>query len=538
MSFLRRWLERLSGRPRPRGELPDLLAGGEPEAGPAAALEPQAEAPPHAPAPVASDELRLMQFAPEEDASETLPAGRRLLEVLEALGRGEPAPPSAELLQHCEELESAGHGRRARELLERLCALHPEPSLLLRLARSCHQSKDWPRALELLHALVHDPGCRLEAHFLLADHHSQQAEPLRALEHYEAVLALDYTYPRAASRVAELRARLDQPLATSAPTILGAEDLGKSSRFLLQRELGRGGSGTVYLALDRGLGRAVAVKALHRQLEQRVGAWAQLFCEARIACALQHPGIVAIYDLDEELNLVVMEYCAGGTLADLLAARGAPGAAGALARLGEVAATLDTVHRCRVVHRDLKPANLLLRRPSAERELPPLTVSDFGIAHAGREREDPSTTAAGSLLYMAPEQRLGAEVDPRADLYSLGVIALELLLGHPPLSTTEALRGGTPLEATEAWRVLDERLPRAAAQATAALLRALLAPSPEGRPPSAAEVALRLAECATLVRRASEREEVLRELVARAGRAPRDPSVERWLADRRAELLG
>jgi hypothetical protein len=422
-------------------------------------------------------------------------------------------------------------------MLERLCALHPEPMLRLELARVCHLSKDWARALELLRGLLREPGCRLEAHFLLGDYHSQQAEPQRALEHYEAVLALDYGYPRAAHRVAELRAQLDQPLATSAPTILGAEDLGKSSRFLLQRELGRGGSGTVYLALDRGLGRAVAVKALHQQVERRADARAQLFCEARIASALEHPGIVAIYDLDEELNLVVMEYCAGGTLAEQLAVRGTPPPIASLRRLAEVATTLDTVHRCRVVHRDLKPANLLFRRPPATTGLPPLTITDFGIAHAA-SAERAGDEAAGSLLYMAPEQRRGLEVDPRADLYSLGVIVLELLLGRPPLSASEALQGQTPLDVAEAWSLLAKRLPRQAAGDAEALLRSLLALDVNARPAEAAEVARRLTELARTLARSEEQRAVHRALEARAGSPPRRAEVERWLAARRVELLG
>lgn len=527
MSFLRRWLRRLT-TPRPEAEpTPDLLDGGVPDA---------AEPPP---ASTASDELRLMQFAPDEDAAVTLPAGRRLLEILDALARGAiDAPPARELLRLCEELEGAGHGRRAREMLEQLCALHPEPTLRLELARACHQGKDWGRALELLRGLLREPGCRLDAHFLLGDYHTQQAEPQRALEHYEAVLALDYSYPRAANRVAELRAQLDQPLATSAPTILGAEDLGKSSRFLLQRELGRGGSGTVYLALDRGLGRAVAVKALHRQVERRADARAQLFCEARIASALEHPGIVAIYDLDEELNLVVMEYCGGGTLAEQLVARGAPPPVASLRRLAEVAATLDTVHRCRVVHRDLKPANLLFRRPPSAPGLPSLTITDFGIAHAASGEEPASDEAAGSLLYMAPEQRRGLEVDPRVDLYSLGVIALELLLGRPPLCASEALQGQTPLDAAEAWRLLAQRLPRQARNEAESLLRSLLAVDVNARPAEAAEVARRLTELARTLARAEEQQEVARSLEMRAGPPPRGAEVERWLAARRAELLG
>ncbi len=493
------------------------------------------------PAGAPQDDLRLMQFAPEQ--GRTLPTQRRLLELVETLDR-DPASASGvtaeEVISLCDGLVGQGELRLAIDLLRQLASRLPRlPALRLRLAELLYETRDFAAALRLLDELTVEPSCRIAAHFLLGDYHGREAEPERALEHYEAVLALDYTYPRARQRAGELRERLDRPVATAAPTILGSEDLGPGSRFLLQRELGRGGSGIVYLAVDRELGRPVAVKALHQRVRDRPEARAHLFCEARIATALEHPGIVAIYDLDEQLNLVVMEYCAGSTLADRLAReRGAGGVARlelrqVLTRLAEVCEVLDRVHRCGIVHRDLKPANLLTRDPRAV-ALPPLVISDFGIAHA--DRGEPSAqAAAGSLIYMSPEQRGGEAADPRSDLYSCGVILLELLLGRPPLEGAAALAGAPLALQGELWRELEDRLRPGLRPALPRLLRALVDPRLEARPESAATVSATLAALAALEAQQQERAAVAEELRRRAGAAP-SAAAARWLEGQLARL--
>ena len=426
------------------------------------------------------------------------------------------------LLRHLDSLIEAGQERLALDLLRQLTDLLPGPPCLrmarARLLFNRGQRRD---ALPLLDQLTTEPEFRLEAHFMLGDYHSREAALDTALQHYEAVLAIDLSHPRARRRADDLRRKLDRPGLRQAPTVLGASDLGAGSRFLLQRELGRGGGGTVYLAMDRQLGRPVAVKVLHPHVARQAGAREHLFCEARIATSLHHPRIVTIYDLDEDLNLVVMEYCAAGTLAHLLPL--SPGSA--CGRLAEAASVLAVVHRCGVVHRDLKPTNLLLRKEGG-----PLVLTDFGIANAGAlpGAGPGQEVAAGSLIYTAPEQRRGARADPRADLYSCGALLLEMLLGRPPLTAEQALQGVPLIHLDEVWAEFGHL---AGSAPLVELARDLLQPDPEQRPADAGDLARRAMD---LVRRLDEerqKEDIRNQLRAMAGPPPWSAKVRSWIQD-------
>src|SRR5262249_54158609 len=143
----------------------------------------------------------------------------------------------------------------------------------------------------------------------------------------------------------------------------------RTSRYRLLRELGRGSAATVYLARDDELGREVALKLLHPQLYDaaHADARARFFQEARIAASLRHPGVVAIYDLDESLKLIVMEHCAGGSLRGRLL-QGPLVPREASWRMCELLSSLSHLHERGIVHRDLKPGNLLLREDALDRE--------------------------------------------------------------------------------------------------------------------------------------------------------------------------
>jgi len=220
-------------------------------------------------------------------------------------------------------------------------------------------------------------------------------------------------------------------------------------RYRLLRELGRGATSAVYLAHDEVLDIPIALKVLHPQLAgpSRSDARRRFFGEARLAAALRHPGVIAIYDLDEAARTLSMEYIAGGTLRARLRAAAAAGGKGALdaaevfAAARSLLGALAYVHERGVAHGDLKPSNLLLRAPGA------VVLADFGIAQllggagggdagaAGaarsgtfRARDD---GPAGTPLYLAPEQFQGAPVSPATDLYAAGAILWEMLMGHP-----------------------------------------------------------------------------------------------------------
>jgi eukaryotic-like serine/threonine-protein kinase len=209
-----------------------------------------------------------------------------------------------------------------------------------------------------------------------------------------------------------------------------------AGRYTLERELGRGGMGIVYLAQDVALERPVAIKILPPALAQpaiRAG----FLREARLAAGLSHPNIVSIHLVEERDGLIyfVMGYVDGETLAQRVRRGGPLRVAEATRLLQEVAWALAYAHGRGVVHRDVKAENILIERGSGR-----AMVSDFGIAH----REGAGVTAgeiAGTAQYMSPEQAAGDVVDGRGDLYSLGVTGFFALTGRLPFegATTRSL---------------------------------------------------------------------------------------------------
>src|SRR5436305_4734874 len=203
-------------------------------------------------------------------------------------------------------------------------------------------------------------------------------------------------------------------------------------RFELLNHVANGGMASVWAAEDRVLGRTVAVKLLAEQFLDDEPAKARFMREARAAAALSsHPHVVTIFDVGEHDGrpYIVMEYLAGGSVADAVSG-GRPAAQGrALAWLRAAASALDAAHEHGVVHRDVKPGNLLLDDRGR------LAVVDFGIA---RVALGDALTATGQVIgtasYMAPEQVRGKPATPASDIYSLGVVAHRLLTGRRPFA--------------------------------------------------------------------------------------------------------
>jgi serine/threonine protein kinase len=202
-----------------------------------------------------------------------------------------------------------------------------------------------------------------------------------------------------------LREALDAPDLTGTP-------------YILDRELGRGGMGTVYLAHDPRLGRAVALKALspaHAEAESVERLWR----EARILAGLEHPGIVPIHDvgtLPDGRAYCVMKLVEGRRLDEYLQA--GPSLLEVCRIFLRICEPVEFAHAHGIVHRDLKPANIMLG-PFGE-----VLVLDWGVATALGEPERPGLVM-GTPAYMAPEQREAGRVDARADVYSLGRLLLE-----------------------------------------------------------------------------------------------------------------
>jgi serine/threonine-protein kinase len=204
-------------------------------------------------------------------------------------------------------------------------------------------------------------------------------------------------------------------------------------RYKIVRELGRGAMGVVYHAIDPNIGRPVAIKTIQlgssRKPDERERLRERLFREARSAGMLSHPGIVTIYDVEQqgELAYIAMEFVDGPTLDQLLSDPQPLAANRMFSILAQTAAALDYAHSKGIVHRDIKPANIMIAGDGTAK------ITDFGIAKITASEQFTMTgSIVGTPHYMSPEQVQGQPVDGRSDQFSLGVIAYEMLTGEKP----------------------------------------------------------------------------------------------------------
>jgi len=277
------------------------------------------------------------------------------------------------------------------------------------------------------------------------------------------------------------------------------------NRYLLDEEIGAGGSCAVWRATDCVLTRPVAVKLLHPAYARQPEALARFKAEARHAGALSHDNIARVYDYGEPehgQSYLVMELIDGPSL-DTVLAGGPLDAARTMDIVAQVAAGLQAAHSTGLIHRDIKPSNVMLVPDGTVR------ITDFGIAHSV---SSVPLTATGMVLgspgYIAPERAAGARGGPASDLYALGIVAYECLAGTRPFT-------GPPLEVMIAHRDLPlPPLPAWVPAEVAAFIMTLTAKDPDWRPGSADEVA----------RRARWLRDQLVSGAIRARRAPASPS--------------
>jgi len=248
--------------------------------------------------------------------------------------------------------------------------------------------------------------------------------------------------------------------------------------YRVERLLGRGGMGAVYLADDVQLARKVALKLLVPELSEDASFRERFLRESRIAAGLEHPNVVPIYqagDADGTL-FIAMRYVEGTDLRRLLAER--PLAAADVAAIAEqVAAALDAAHEAGLVHRDVKPANVLIDRREH------VYLSDFGLTKqtASQSGLTATGTLVGTLDYVAPEQIQGHPVDGRADVYSLACLIHECLTGKPPF------RRDT--DVATLWAHVQESPPATGDTAVDAVLAKGLAKDPDQRYSTAGQLA-------------------------------------------------
>lgn len=206
--------------------------------------------------------------------------------------------------------------------------------------------------------------------------------------------------------------------------------------YQIIEELGRGGMAVVYRAYQPSLNRYVAIKVLPPQLSFDQQFIQRFQREARAAAGLRHPNIVVIHDVGhaDDTYYIVMEYLEGQTLKDLIEREGSLHPRRVARIVEQVAAALDYAHQRGLVHRDVKPANIFVGQGDH------VTLTDFGIAKAASETQQLTRTGMlmGTPEYMSPEQAEGSTVDHRTDLYALGVVLYQMLVGRVPF------RGTTP----------------------------------------------------------------------------------------------
>src|SRR5207302_1559172 len=210
-------------------------------------------------------------------------------------------------------------------------------------------------------------------------------------------------------------------------------------KYIVKRELGRGGMGAVYLAVQPGLGREVAIKELVPSAAADPTALKRFLQEAQVMARTSHPNLVQVHDLEQigAANYIVLEFVRGKSLRDWLV-RGEIPMPQVFAVMHGVLQALDYAHRHAIVHRDMKPENVLLSDEGA------VKVADFGIARLTDDSVAPGQTATktgttvGTPQYMSPEQVASSKVDGRSDLYSAGIMFYELIVGQPPSTATEA----------------------------------------------------------------------------------------------------
>lgn len=261
-----------------------------------------------------------------------------------------------------------------------------------------------------------------------------------------------------------------------------------AGRFRIEREIGTGGMGTVYLATHLGLERPVAVKIIRREFAGDADVADRFLREARTMAKLRHPNAAMIFDagnLPDDRHFIVMEFVEGETLSQALAREGRFSATHAVRIATQICDVLEEAHRLGIVHRDLKPSNILLGKRG-------VCVLDFGVAKVLASSAESTATHAstgsgqvvGTPRYMSPEQCLGQRVGARSDLYSLGVLLYEMLAGRPPF--VDPLQSALLVKQATAPAPPLPRLRQDIPRPLALAVHTLLAKRPEDRPRTAA----------------------------------------------------
>jgi TolB-like protein len=275
---------------------------------------------------------------------------------------------------------------------------------------------------------------------------------------------------------------------TTAPsTLFGSLQAALGSQYRLEREIGAGGMGVVFLATDTTLDRTVAVKVVHPELAVHPSISQRFLSEARMIAKLRHPNIVAVHAAGEATGVLyyVMDHVPGESLRQRLQREGKIAPAVAERIIADLADALDAAGQAGLVHRDVKPENVLLDANTGR-----ALLADFGIARAmggdGVAGITGQGLAVGTPTYMSPEQAGGEAVDTRSDLYSLGVVGYEMVTGQAPFRAASSATVAT-MHLAEPPVPVEQLCPDLPAPLAATIMRAL-AKQPADRWQSGAEM--------------------------------------------------
>jgi serine/threonine protein kinase len=273
--------------------------------------------------------------------------------------------------------------------------------------------------------------------------------------------------------------------------------------FRIERTLGHGGMGIVYLARELRLDRLVALKVIRPELAGEESFRARFRSETLTAASVEHPRVVTVFGAGERDGLlyVAMRYIAGRDLGRLISADGPIPPEEAAALIAQVADGLDAVHAAGLVHRDVKPANVIVEDGQRADE-PAAYLADFGLAKAIASTAGLTATGEviGSVDYMAPEQIEGRRVDARTDVYALGCVLFHAVSGEVPFPERES--------SAKMWAHMNEPPPAAAGRVLDPVIRRAMAKDPGRRFPSAGDLG-RAAVAATRGEAVTEPEHVV-----------------------------
>ncbi len=357
---------------------------------------------------------------------------------------------AGDLLEAARLCQEAGRPKEALRLLKTISPEDDGFQASLELAATAHRSAgDLTEAVSCYQRLLAErvpgpentPPC-----YELATLLEEIGEPALAATYYKKVIHWDYAYKDAVQRLRNLQevtaalaskestpdaARVSMPgLSESASAVAG-------ERYRLEREIGRGGMGVVYLAKDLTLDRLVAFKLLPADMPDFHDGLRAFRREARLAAKLNHPNIVAVYDFGSSGKnaYIVMEYVEGETLDWFIKRRQTVIRRYFKAIFRQIGAGLQDAHNEGLIHRDIKPQNIMLSKRSQ------VKIMDFGIAKLASSSTRTSVIK-GTPLYMAPEQIMGNPVDHRADIYSLGIVIYQAATGGKVPFTGDSVIGG------------------------------------------------------------------------------------------------